>query len=134
MPHYTSNGTLIWIGDLNEMYKNISRVLKKGGYSVIYDIHPFSRPFTMEAWKSPVIRKSYYDVFPDLHWIVQDIMNANIHAGLNIKEMAELLALDASFWYTYDELKTKDEIEGINDWKHNSMAAIPAWISIISQK
>lgn len=51
----------------------------------------------MEAWKSPVIRKSYYDVFPDLHWRVQDIMNANIHAGLNIKEMAELLALDASF-------------------------------------
>ena len=94
----------------------------------------FSRPFTMEAWKSPVIRKSYYDVFPDLHWRVQDIMNANIHAGLNIKEMAELLALDASFWYTYDELKTKDEIEGINDWKHNSMAAISAWISIISQK
>ena len=94
----------------------------------------FSRPFTMEAWKSPVIRKSYYDVFPDLHWSVQDIMNANIHAGLNIKEMAELLALDASFWSTYDELKTKDEIEGINDWKHNSMVAIPAWISIISQK
>ena len=63
-------------------------------------------------------------------------MNANIHAGLNIQEMAELPALDASFWYTNDELKTKtkDEIEGINDWKHNSMAAIPAWISIISQK
>ena len=61
-------------------------------------------------------------------------MNANIHAGLNIKEMAELPVLDAAFWYTYDELKTKDEIEGINDWKHNSMAAIPAWISIISQK
>ena len=87
-----------------------------------------------DNWKSPVIRKSYYDVFPDLHWRVQDIMNANIHAGLNIKEMAELFALDASFWHTYDELKTKDEIEGINDWKHNSMAAIPARISIISQK
>ena len=40
---YTSNGTLTWIGDLNEMYKNIARVLKKGGFSAVYDLHPFHR-------------------------------------------------------------------------------------------
>lgn len=133
---YTSNGTLTWIGDLTEMYKNIARVLKTGGYSAVYDMHPFNRPFTMEAWKEPLIRKSYYDVFPDLHWKVQDIVNANVFASLKISEMAELSATDASFWYTFDELQTKtqEEIEGINDWKRNPMAAIPAWIAMISQK
>ena len=35
---YTSNGTLTWIGDLNEMYRNVSRVLKPGGYSAVFDI------------------------------------------------------------------------------------------------
>ena len=133
---YTSNGTLTWIGDLNEMYRNISRVLRDGGYSAMYDMHPFTRPFTMEAWKEPTVRKSYHDVFPDLHWKVQDIINSNVSAGLNIIEMAEMSALDVSFWYTYDELKSlkSEEHATINDWKCNPMAAIPAWIGIVSQK
>ena len=133
---YTSNGTLSWITDLKEMYRNIERVLKKGGYSAMFDIHPFTRPFTMEAWKAPEIRKSYSDVFPDLHWRVQDIVNANAQAGLRILEMAEIPSADASFWYTFDELKTKtdEETANINDWKHNPMAAIPAWIAMIAQK
>ena len=133
---YTSNGTLSWISDLNEMYRNIERVLKKGGYSVMYDVHPFTRPFTMEAWKAPEIRKSYSDVFPDLHWRVQDIVNACAQAGLRIAEMAEIPSADASFWYTFDELRSKTDAdtEGINDWKRNPMAAIPAWIAMIAQK
>ena len=133
---YTSNGTLSWITDLEKMYRNIERILKKGGYSAMYDIHPFTRPFTMEAWKAPEIRKSYDDVFPDLHWRVQDIVNALVRAGLRILEMAEIPSADASFWYTFDELKSKSETEtaNINDWKHNPMAAIPAWIAMIARK
>ena len=133
---YTSNGTLTWIGDLNEMYRNIARVLKKGGYSAAYDIHPFNRPFTGEAWKEPVIKKSYNDVFPDLHWRVQDIINSNASAGLRITEMAELPAVNASFWFTYDELKSKteEETKDINNWKRNPLAALPAWLALISQK
>lgn len=133
---YTSNGTLSWIPDLEEMYRNIARVLKQGGYSALYDIHPFIRPFTMEAWKAPAIRKSYQDVFPDLHWRVQDIINANAEAGLRILEMAEIPSKDASFWYTFEELKTKtdEETAHINDWKCNPTAAIPAWIAMIAQK
>ena len=102
----------------------------------MFDIHPFNRPFTGEAWKQPEVKKSYYDVFPDLHWRVQDIINSNISAGLKITEMAELPATDASFWYTYDELKTKsqEDIENINDWKLNPMAAIPAWVAVIARK
>lgn len=133
---YTSNGTLSWIGDLTGMYTNIHRVLKDQGYSFMYDMHPFNRPFSGEAWKEPEIVKSYYDVMPDFHWRVQDIVNANIAAGLSIKELAELPAVDASFWFTYDELiqKSPDELAGINDWKKNPMSALPAWMLLISRK
>ena len=53
-----------------------------------------------------------------------------------VKEMAELEAVNASFWYTYDELikQSSEKIQSINDWESNPMAALPAWITIISQK
>ena len=133
---YTSNGTLSWISDLDSMYRSISRVLKTGGYSVMYDMHPFNRPFSGEAWKAPRIIKSYHDVFPDLHWRNQDIINSQIRAGLSICELAELPAADASFWFTYAELQEKEpeQLEGINDWKKNPMAALPAWMALVSKK
>ena len=101
---YTSNGTHSWIPDLDIMYRNICRVLKSCGYSLMYDIHPFNRPFTGEPWKEPKVSKAYKDTMPSCHWRVQDLINANITAGLTVKEMAELEAVNASFWYTYDEL------------------------------
>ncbi len=133
---YTSNGTHSWIPDLMTMYQNIDRVLKSGGYSVMYDVHPFNRPFTGEPWKQPQIVKQYSDTYPSCHWRIEDLINANIFAGLAIKEMAELQAINASFWYSYDELtkKNPNELIDINNWKHNPMAALPAWITIISQK
>ena len=133
---YTSNGTLTWISDIGCMYRNISRALKTGGYSVMYDMHPFNRPFSGEAWKAPRIVKSYHDVFPDLHWRLQDIVRAQVEAGLDIRELAELPAADASFWFPYDELQKKspEELEGIDDWKRNPMAALPAWIALVSRK
>ena len=133
---YTSNGTLTWLGDLMETYRNTARVLKKGGYSAIYDIHPFNRPFTGEVRKQPAVKKPYDAVLPDLHWRVQDIVNAVASAGLRITEMAELPAVDASFWFSYDEMKTntEEETKDLNDWKRNPMAAIPAWLALISQK
>ena len=133
---YTSNGTLSWISDIDSMNRNIYRVLKAGGFYVMYDMHPFNRPFSGEARKAPRIVKSYHDVFPDLHWRLQDIINSQIRAGLGICELAELPATDASFWFTYDELRQKspEELDGINDWKKNPMAALPAWVTLISQK
>jgi len=133
---YTSNGTHTWISDLNSMYQNVNRVLKNGGYSVMYDIHPFTRPFTGEPWKHPQIIKSYSDVSPYCHWRVQDLINSTVVAGLNIKEVAELQAVNASFWYTYDELikQTPVDLINVNNWENNPMAALPAWLTIVSQK
>lgn len=133
---YTSNGTHSWIPDLSIMYHNISRVLKSSGYSIMYDIHPFNRPFTGEPWKEPKVSKAYKDTMPSCHWRVQDLINANISAGLTIREMAEVEAVNASFWYTYDELikQSSEKIQSINDWNYNPMAALPAWLTIVSQK
>ena len=118
------------------MYHNINRVLKLSGYSIMYDVHPFTRPFTGEPWKEPKICKAYKDTMPSCHWRVQDLINANILAHLSIKEMEELEAVNASFWYTYDELIKQDnnKIKSINDWQYNPMAALPVWIAIVSQK
>ena len=133
---YTSNGTLSWISDIDSMNRNICRVLKPGGFAVLYDMHPFNRPFSGEAFKEPRIVKSYQDVFPELHWRLQDIVNSQIRAGLTVCEMAELPALDASFWFDWAELqnKSRTELEGINDWKKNPLAALPAWLALVSKK
>lgn len=133
---YTSNGTHTWITDLDSMYKNITRVLKPNGCSIMYDIHPFNRPFVGEPWTEPKIKKSYFDAKTYRHWRVQDLINSMVNSGLAIKEMAELQAIDASFWFSYDDLKgqDKDKIKTINDWMSNPMAALPAWIAIVSQK
>lgn len=61
---YTSNGTHTWIADIVTMYKNIYRVLKPSGFSIMFDIHPFNRPFTGEPWKQPIIIKSYEETMP----------------------------------------------------------------------
>lgn len=133
---YTSNGTHTWINSLASMYKNIYRVLKPTGFSIMYDIHPFNRPFTGEPWKAPQVTKSYQETMPHCHWRVQDLVNAMTEAQLTIKEMQELQAVNASFWFSYDELikQNMEEIEKINHWEYNPMAALPAWISIVAQK
>ena len=133
---YTSNGTHTWITDIPTMYKNISRVLKTGGISVMFDIHPFNRPFTGEPWKEPKIIKPYQETMPHCHWRMQDLVNAMIDAQLYIKKIEELPAVNASFWFSYEELikQDKDKLAKINSWEHNPMAALPAWISIAAQK
>lgn len=133
---YTSNGTHTWIADIVTMYANVYRVLKPDGFSIMYDIHPFNRPFSGEPWKEPKILKPYGETMPHCHWRVQDLVNAMTRAQLSIKEMEELQAVNASFWFSYDELIKQDaeEVATINIWTHNPMAALPAWISILAQK
>lgn len=133
---YTSNGTHTWIADIEAMYKNIYRVLKPAGLSIMFDIHPFNRPFTGEPWKEPKIIKPYGEIMPHCHWRVQDLVNAMIWAQLSIREMEELQAANASFWFSYEELikQEKEKLTNINSWQHNPLAALPAWISIVAQK
>lgn len=133
---YTSNGTHSWIDRIDLMYQNIHRVLRPGGYSIMFDVHPYTRPFTCQAWEEPKIIKPYDETLPHCHWRMQDLCNAMTGAQLRIVEMDELPSIDASFWFTYDELKEQqaEDLARINDWRHNPMAALPVWLSIAAQK
>ena len=99
-------------------------------------MYPFNRVFSGDAYKEPKIIKAYQDVFPDLHWRLQDIVNSQILAGLSLCEIAELPALDASFWFTYAELQEKEpeDLAEIQNWKKNPLAALPAWLALVSKK
>lgn len=133
---YTSNGTLSWMDDLPQMYHNMARTMKKGGVLMMFDVHPFTRPFSCAPWEPPRIIKPYSETLPHCHWRMQDIVNAMAAAGLHILEMEEIHSRDASFWFTFDELQTKQmpDLAGINDWHQNPLAALPVWLSIAARK
>ncbi|MGO4501091.1 class I SAM-dependent methyltransferase [Paenibacillus sp. 2RAB27] len=127
---YTSNGVHVWINDLNSMYNNIKRILKSNGAYIMFDIHPFSRPFAIGPF--------LIDEVPRLHWRIQDIVNAIISSGLCVKHIEEMYAEDGSFWI--DESKdegnslSKQELDELCNWKINPMAALPQWFSIHAVK
>lgn len=134
---YTSNGVHVWINDLNSMYNNIHRVLKKNGVYIMYDIHPFTRPF--ECYASSLIIKKPYDStgpfgeIPNYHWRIQDLINAISQAGLSIKEIQEMYAEYGTYWFEESgerESMTEDELKDLYDWRKNPLAAIPQWISV----
>lgn len=129
---YTSNGTVTWIADLEGMCRNFRRVLKPGGLFILYDVHPFQRPFSGEPWKEPKILKPYWETRPQLHWRAQDLINAMIEGGFSIRRIEELEAADESFWFSYEQLQKQspDQLKKINCWKENPMAALPAWIAV----
>lgn len=90
----------------------------------MFDMYLFQSPFSGEAWKEPKIIKPYHDTLPSCRWRVQGWVNAKVKAGLSICEMAELPAVENSFWFTYEELIKQDEksLKDINNWEKNPMA------------
>ncbi|MGM0879413.1 MAG: class I SAM-dependent methyltransferase [Bacillota bacterium] len=136
---YTSNGVHVWINDLNSMYKNIHRILKNSGSYIMFDIHPFLRPFGINVADKINVIKPYdstgpFGEVPTFKWRIQDIMNAIISSGLYVSHMEEMYAEDGSFWV--DESKeegeplSKQELENLCNWQSNPLAALPQWLSI----
>ncbi|MDR9854705.1 class I SAM-dependent methyltransferase [Paenibacillus sp. VCA1] len=93
---YTSNGVHVWIHDLGSMYRNIARILKPEGHYLMYDVHPFTRPFGDRTDVITVVKP--YDAIgpfgeiPTYAWRMQDFMNALISSGLNMKRVEEMYA------------------------------------------
>lgn len=90
---YTSNGVHVWLDDLKAMYQNVYRILKPGGWDVIFEKHPFTRPF--DEVGNPV--KSYDSIGPfedeysvNFHWRMQDIFNAVMDAGIRLCHLEEM--------------------------------------------
>ncbi|MBT3274473.1 MAG: class I SAM-dependent methyltransferase [Spirochaetales bacterium] len=134
---YTSNGVLTWIDDLLRMFREAGRVLKEGGFYMMYDVHPCQRP-----WKDDqlIISKPYFDVGPQqldgndgaktFHWKTEDIVNSLIEAGFRLQFLHELCSGDTK--ETGNMWRDEQELE-LNDWKVNPLAALPAWLEVVSE-
>lgn len=142
---YTSNGVHVWLNDLPKMYKNVHRILKKGGLYVMCDVHPFQRPFG-DAMK---VVKPYTEVGPyedeyniTFTWRVQDIMNAMAEGGLrfvHMEEMHDEKDYDYPFWLPLEDAVNgvkvpKEEVDRLYDWRQNPTMAIPQWLCIVCEK
>lgn len=140
---YTSNGVHVWIDDLAAMYRNFSRVLKPGGSYIMFETHPFIRPFDSAAADQMQfqVKKLYEDTgpfgeVPTFAWRIMDLVNAMIGAGLLIKRIEEFHSQLGSFdcwWYkTLAEAEADDYMKF--DWKRNPFAALPQWIGLSARK
>ncbi len=143
---YTSNGVHVWLNDLPSMYRNVYRILKTGGTFLMYEIHPFMRPFNGQNREVLEVKKPYDNVGPfeddnniTFAWRIQDFLNAMMDAGLtlrHIEEMYEEYNPIEPFWKRWweDTEYTEEEIAAMRDWRRNPLAAIPNWMCIHAVK
>ena len=138
---YISNGVMIWVDDLQTMYKNISRVLKSSGCYMMYDAHPFMFPFDVDNTEKLTLRKDYAATGPFgkleiFNWRFQDIINAMVSAGLFLVHMEEMNAEYGTFWMDWHKAHTfpADELAKFYDSKTNPLYALPQAISLCAKK
>lgn len=138
----STNGFFVWIADLRQVFQQVRRVLKPGGYYIFYDVHPFLRPWKDQA-ASLEMEKPYTATGPyadedsgqasyEFHWRLSDLLNPLMEAGLVLRRMSESPAQDARFWEGYSYTPGADP--GLLDWQRNPRAGLPAWITIAAQK
>ena len=142
---YTSNGVHVWLNDLPAMYHNIFRILKPGGFSILYEIHPFQRPFGPNL----AVKQPYDHVGPHedefnitFSWRIQDFINAIAGSGLHLLEMAEMFDekdYDAPFFIKNEDIlngvrATREEVDRMYDWRTNPEMALPQWMCMVNRK
>ncbi|HWQ58112.1 MAG TPA: class I SAM-dependent methyltransferase, partial [Clostridia bacterium] len=140
---YTSNGVHVWIDDLAAMYRNFHRVLKLDGRYVMFEVHPFNRPFTQDecdpyriASAKPYEETGPHFDIPNYHWRVQDLFNAMVGAGFSIHKIVEFhsqIDCHSCWWYQSPEQAQADE-NRLSDWTRNPFAALPQWIEFSARK
>jgi len=79
---YTSNGVHVWISDLSKMYGSFRRVLKPDGRYIMFETHPFIRPFDANGSEIK-IKKPYTSTGPfvssvtEYGWRIRDWFDPN---------------------------------------------------------
>ncbi len=148
---YTSNGVHVWINDLLGMYRSIHRVMKSNAVYIMYELHPFHRPFDGKNLAQLTVVKPYSYTGPyesetnvTFGWRVQDIVNAILDAGLNLRHIEEMHAeinYQDPDWIPHGQkllehgrVYDKTEVERMYDWRVNPMAALPHWLSMVAVK
>lgn len=135
---YTSNGVHVWIDNLDKMYDNFYRILRKKGKYIFFDTHPFSRPL---EYKNKVFKaiKRYdelgpFEEIPKFHWRIQDFVNFLSKCGFFISRMEEFYSIFEDIPpcnYLWD----KNKLDSSNyDWRINPKAALPQCLGLSAVK
>lgn len=143
---YTSNGVHVWIPNLPKMYGNFNRVLKPDGKYIMFETHPFCRPFDTSGTEIKV-KKPYTETGPfvsevktgtitEFGWRIMDLFNAVFDNGFCITHMEEFSPgkdeYDNYFYSHHKEAKEDDYKR--HDWKYNPWAALPQCIGFTARK
>jgi ubiquinone/menaquinone biosynthesis C-methylase UbiE len=142
---YTSNGVHVWINDLPGMYRSIYRIMKPDAVYIMYEIHPFLRPFDDDLnVKKPYDMTGPFDSDNEITfaWRIMDIINAITGSGLAVKRLEEMYAekdYDQPFMISCKDLMkgviaAREEVDRMHDWRSNPMAALPNWMSVVAKK
>lgn len=138
----STNGFFVWIAEPGRVFSAVYEVLKRGGYYILYDIHPFLRP-----WKDQIIpiemEKPYFETGPfpseepsgpayEFNWTLSDIVNPLLESGLVLRRIVETPAKDSRFWQGHSYLPGTDE--SLLDWWNNPRAGLPVWLTLVAQK
>jgi SAM-dependent methyltransferase len=138
----STNGFFVWVSELDRVFSAVHEALKPGGYYILYDVHPFLRP-----WKDQVMpiemEKPYFETGPfeyeesagtayEFNWTLSDIVNALVNSGLMLRKMVESPAKDSRFWQDFSYQPGTDE--SLLDWKTNPRAGLPSWLTLAVEK
>jgi SAM-dependent methyltransferase len=130
---YTSNGFLTFLSDLAAFMSEVSRILRPGGFYLLFDVHPYIRPFGGYTDRL-VLKKDYDQTGPFTaaivyHWRIEDLVNAAAgEKDLKIAELRELKALPGTFWS--DFIRDPDVLKKAEDPSVNQLMKLPQWIAI----
>ncbi|MBN1667162.1 MAG: class I SAM-dependent methyltransferase [Anaerolineales bacterium] len=138
----SSNGLFVWIADPGQVFREVERVLKPGGFYIFYDIHPFMRPWK-NLLSSLEMEKPYSETGPfeeqdngitsyEFHWRLSDLFNPMFAAGLMLRQIAESPAKDARFWEGHAYTPGSDQ--SLLDWRVNPRAGLPVWLTVAACK
>ena len=136
----SSNGFFVWIDDLPGVFGHVHRILRCGGHYVFYDIHPFQRP-----WKRQVtpleMEQDYWTTGPfedeadgttEFHWMLSDLVNTLLGAGLQLAQIAESPPTNSRHWEGYSYQPGADTT--LQDWRNNPRAGLPTWLTVAVTK
>jgi SAM-dependent methyltransferase len=145
---YTSNDVHVWIDDLPAIYSNVFRILRQGGDHLMFEVHPFTRPFASgeenqrDRGRLTVVEPySKVGAGGEPHeygWRLQDFLNAIAGSGLHICRVEEFEAELGTRWglddWNAERNASQDDIMWRYDWRQNPLAAIPQWLLVHSRR
>lgn len=138
----STNGLFVWIADLENVFRAISRILKPEGFYVFYDIHPFQRPWKDQT-KQIEMEKPYWEIGPFIsgdpncetrkfHWTLADVLNPLADSGHVLRKLIEPPVKGSRFWQGSSYMPGTDD--SVLNWRQNPLSGLPVWLTVAAQK